>query len=58
MNNEPPLIFPAIIAAIFIFGIVFGIYIAFQRDTYECTIKCPNNVHSISINQTCYCEVK
>ena len=57
MNNQY-LIIPVILAAIFATGVVFGINLAYQVDTYQCTIKCPNMAHSISINQVCYCEVK
>lgn len=30
----------------------------FKKDTYDCTVKCPNMAHSIQINQTCFCEEK
>jgi hypothetical protein len=30
----------------------------FQHDTYDCTVKCPNNSHSIYVDEKCYCEVK
>ena len=30
----------------------------FQKDTYDCTIKCPDMAHSIQVNQVCYCEVR
>lgn len=42
-------------------GFLIGSFVAvsrFQKDTYDCTVKCPNMAHSIQINQTCYCEVK
>ena len=42
-------------------GVVLGaiaINSRFQRDTYDCTVKCPNNSHSIYVDEKCYCEVK
>ena len=30
----------------------------FQKDTYDCTVKCPDMAHSIQVNQVCYCEVR
>lgn len=30
----------------------------YQKDTYDCTVKCPDNAHSIYINEKCYCEIK
>ncbi len=44
-----------------IIGFIIGIFVAvsrFQRDTYDCTIKCPDMAHSIQVNQVCYCEIK
>lgn len=46
-------------------GVVIGFVIGsidarpdYKKDTYDCTVKCPNMAHSIQFNQTCYCEVK
>lgn len=52
------LIFAAILICIGLCGGTLSERSAYQQDTYECTIKCPNMAHSISINQVCYCEVK
>lgn len=44
-----------------IIGFLIGSFVAvsrFQKDTYDCTVKCPDMAHSIQINQTCFCEVK
>ena len=30
----------------------------FKKDTYDCTLKCPNNTHSIYVDEKCFCEVK
>lgn len=30
----------------------------YQKDTYDCTVKCPDNAHSIYVNEKCYCEIK
>ena len=48
------------LAAIFV-GFVVGAVVInsrFQRDTYDCTVKCPDNAHSISVDEKCFCEVK
>lgn len=42
-------------------GIILGAIIInsrFEHDTYDCTVKCPNNSHSIYVNEKCYCEIK
>ena len=57
-QNRSIVIIGALTATI---GFLIGVFVTvsrFQKDTYDCTVKCPNNAHSISINQTCYCEVK
>jgi len=44
-----------------IVGFIIGGFIAvsrFQKDTYDCTVKCPNMAHSIEVDQKCFCEVK
>lgn len=44
-----------------IIGFLIGSFVTvsrFQKDTYDCTIKCPDMAHSIQINQKCYCEVR
>jgi hypothetical protein len=59
MNNEVAVF--AGISFLLGIGIVFGVAIegsVHDFDTYDCTIKCPNNSHSIEFNQVCYCEVK
>jgi hypothetical protein len=30
----------------------------YQKDTYECTLLCPMNSHSIRFEEVCYCEIK
>ncbi len=43
------------------FGFLIGVIAfgaRFQRDTYDCTVKCPNNSHSIYVDEKCFCEVK
>ena len=53
--------FVFIIALAAIISYLIGSFVAvsrFQKDTYDCTVKCPNMAHSIQINQACYCEVK
>ena len=61
MTNEAVRI-TVIIAMIMLFvGFVVGIVSApssYKKDTYDCTVKCPGNSHSIKFNQVCYCEVK
>lgn len=46
-------------------GVVIGFVIGstsvrsdYKRDTYDCTVKCPNMAHSIEVDQICFCEVK
>ena len=39
-------------------GSMFASAILYEKDTYDCTVKCPGNSHSIKFNQVCYCEVK
>lgn len=42
-------------------GVILGAIVinsTFQRDTYDCTVKCPDNAHSIYVNEKCYCEIK
>lgn len=42
-------------------GLILGAIVInsrFQRDTYDCTVKCPNMAHSIYVDDNCYCEVK
>jgi hypothetical protein len=44
-----------------IISYLIGSFVAvsrFQKDTYDCTIKCPDMAHSIQVNQVCYCEVR
>ena len=44
-----------------IIGLLIGSFVAvsrFQHDTYDCTVKCPNNSHSIYVDEKCFCEVK
>lgn len=44
-----------------LFGFIIGaiaINSRFQHDTYDCTVKCPNNSHSIYVDQKCFCEIK
>lgn len=46
---------------IFLIGAIVGmiaINSQFKHDTYDCTVKCPDNAHSIEVDQTCFCEVK
>jgi hypothetical protein len=60
MENEGRVIilFIGLAATIgFIVGKVVA-YSNYERDTYDCTIKCPNNSHSIQFDNVCYCEVK
>ena len=41
-------------------GVILGAIVinsTFQRDTYDCTVKCLM-VRSIQYNDKCYCEVK
>lgn len=48
------------VIALFI-GFLYGVFMArgsYNLDAYDCTIKCPNNSHSILFDKTCYCEVK
>ena len=50
-----------IIALAAIISYLIGSFVAvsrFKKDTYECTIKCPQNAHSIRVGEICYCEVK
>lgn len=59
MNNEVAVI--AGISFLVGIGIVFGVVSEnslYDFDTYDCTVKCPGNSHSIKFNQVCYCEVK
>ena len=47
------------LAALFEFIIgAIAINSRFQHDTYDCTVKCPNNSHSIFVDEKCFCEVK
>ena len=54
----------AIVAAICVvalIGFMIGSFVTVSKfgiNTYDCTVKCPDMVHSIQYNQTCYCEVK
>jgi hypothetical protein len=60
MENESRVI-AYIISVSLLVGIMVGAIVInsrFQRDTYDCTVKCPNNAHSISVDEKCYCEVK
>ena len=44
-----------------IIGFIIGSFVAvsrFQKDTYDCTVKCPDMAHSIRVGEICYCEVK
>lgn len=44
-----------------IIGFIIGSFVAvsrFQKDTYDCTVKCPNNSHSIYVDEKCFCEIK
>jgi hypothetical protein len=44
-----------------IISYLIGSFVAvsrFQKDTYDCTVKCPDMAHSIQVNQVCYCEVR
>jgi len=59
MEEEGRAIVYAGLAAIFV-GFIIGVIVVnsmFQRDTYDCTVKCLM-VHSIQFNDKCYCEVK
>lgn len=50
-----------VVGAIAIIAFIFGIYVSasrFQKDTYDCTVKCPDMAHSIYAYDKCYCEVK
>lgn len=60
MENESRAI-AYIISVSLLVGIMVGAILInsrFQRDTYDCTVKCPDNAHSISVDEKCYCEVK
>ena len=60
MENESRAI-AYIISVSLLVGIMVGAIVInsrFQRDTYDCTVKCPNMAHSISVDEKCYCEVK
>jgi hypothetical protein len=60
MENESRVI-AYIISVSLLVGIMVGAIVInsrFQRDTYDCTVKCPDNAHSISVDEKCYCEVK
>lgn len=59
MNNEVAVIagIPFLVGIGFLFGILSEGSV-YDFDTYDCTIKCPDNSHSIEFNQVCYCEVK
>ena len=59
MEEEGRAIVWAGLAAIFVGFVVGAVVInsTFQRDTYDCTVKCLM-VHSIQFNDKCYCEVK
>lgn len=53
------IVFVTALAAIISY--LIGSFVAvsrFQKDTYDCTIKCPDMAHSIQVNQVCYCEAK
>ena len=53
------IVFVTALAAIISY--LIGSFVAvsrFQKDTYDCTIKCPDMAHSIQVNQVCYCEVR
>jgi hypothetical protein len=60
MENESRAI-AYIISVSLLVGIMVGAILInsrFQRDTYDCTVKCPNMAHSIYVDEKCYCEVK
>jgi hypothetical protein len=53
------IVFVTALAAIISY--LIGSFVAvsrFQKDTYDCTVKCPDMAHSIQVNQVCYCEVR
>ena len=53
------IVFVTALAAIISY--LIGSFVAvsrFQKDTYDCTIKCPDMAHSIQLNVVCYCEAK
>jgi uncharacterized protein YneF (UPF0154 family) len=57
-QNRIIVIFGALAAIV---GFIIGSFVAvsrFQKDTYDCTVKCPDMNHSIQYNQICYCEIK
>ena len=59
--DEGAIIVGSLIGLTITIGLAIGIYAeraSYQKDTYDCTVKCPQMVHSISYNGVCYCETK
>jgi len=50
-------ILPIIFVIVFFIGFLIGASVVHTEDTYDCTVKCPNNSHSIFFDNACYCKV-
>lgn len=58
--NENNRVLPIIFSIIFLIGFMVGVCVVetkYDKDTYDCTVKCPNNSHSIFFDNACYCKV-
>lgn len=62
MTNEAVSVAAFLAVIMLIIGAAIGSMLVstidYKKDTYDCTVKCPDNSHSIKWNSACYCEVK
>lgn len=61
MDGDNTRIIGILCSFVFLIGAIIGmlsISSKYKADTYDCTVKCPNNSHSIYVDEKCFCEVK
>jgi hypothetical protein len=61
MDGDNNRVAAIICSIVFFIGFLIGAAVIgskFKADKYDCTVKCPNNSHSIYVDEKCFCEVK
>jgi hypothetical protein len=62
MTSEAAYVAAILAIIMFFIGVAIGsvstFHVYYEKDAYDCTVKCPDNSHSIRFNKTCYCETE